>query len=69
MDGHTELDANDDWRYHMMIVNAIAEAGTNEEVAEIRASCTHTYKTASRECWHCGHVETAEEREADTIPF
>lgn len=69
MDGHTELDANDDNRYHWQIVAQIADASTNEEVAEIQATCWHTYKTGSRECYHCGHIKTAEELAADDIPF
>lgn len=69
MDGHTQLDANDDWRYHMSIVNAIAEAGTNEEVAEIQATCSHRYPIMSHTCSNCGHIQTLEELEADNIPF
>jgi len=68
MDGHTQLDANDDWRYHMSIVNAIAEAGTHEEVAEIQATCSHIYKTGRNECWHCGFIKPVD-LSADDIPF
>jgi acetone carboxylase gamma subunit len=69
MDGFTQIeernDSNDRWR----IMDAIAVATTHEEVAEIQATCEHRYKRMSHECWICGHVQTVEEIEADSIPF
>lgn len=69
MDGFTPLDASLDRLQHDRISDAIAAATTVEEVAEIQASCEHRYKIMSHECWVCGHVQTVEELETDSIPF
>lgn len=69
MDGFTPIDAYLDRVDHDRISDAIAAATTDEEVVEIQAQCQHRYKIMSHECWVCGHVQTVEELEADTIPF
>ena len=69
MDGHTRLDEMVDNEARWRIADAIAFATTNEQVAEIQAQCEHRYKKMSHECWICGHVQTVQELEADSIPF
>ena len=69
MDGHTALDEMVDNEARWRIADAVAAATTFEEVAAIRATCEHRYKTNSHECWICGHAQSADELEADNIPF
>ena len=69
MDGFTQIEARNDELDRWRIGDAIAAATTWEEVAEIQAGCEHRYKRMSHECWICGHVQTVEELEADSIPI